>query len=109
MKWKTIIPFAVAIVLAGLAVQLGRGILVRINGGGGRSVKIVLATRELEPGQQIKDGDVTLSTMPSGSTPQCALLALADASNHVAAIPVANGQTLVKSALAPAGSGPRLQ
>jgi len=108
MKLKVIIPFAVAIVLAGLALQLGRGILAKL-GGGGRAVKIVVATKELEPGAQIKEGDVALASIPVGSLPQGAMMAITDAVNRVVAIPVVKGQTIVRASLTPDGSGSGLQ
>jgi pilus assembly protein CpaB len=89
-------------------VQLGRGILVKLNGGG-RSVKVVVATRDLEPGAQIKEADITLSSMPVTGLPTGALMTAKDAIGRAVAIPVFKGQTIILGSLAPDGSGSGLQ
>jgi pilus assembly protein CpaB len=106
MKLKAIIPFVVAIVLAGVALKMGSGILKsRI----GQSVQVVVVTRDMEAGSQIKDGDVKLAAMPSGSIPPTSFTKLSDVIGRVVAIPVVRGQTIVKPGLAPEGSVTGLQ
>ena len=106
MKAKAIIPFVVAIVLAGVALKMGSGILKsRI----GQSVQVVVAGRDMEAGSQIKDGDVKLAALPSGAIPPTSFTKLSDVIGRVVAIPVVRGQTIVKPGLAPEGSVTGLQ
>jgi len=108
MKIKTIIPFAVAVVLAGVAVHLGKGALHSM-GGGGKTIKVVVASKDLDAGYQIKASDVTTAEMPVSSAPSGATTKPADVIGQVISTTVWKGQTIVKAAIAPEGAGMRLQ
>src|SRR5829696_1634212 len=106
MRLKTIIPFVVAIVLAGVALKMGSGILKsRI----GSSIKIVVAARDMQPGSSIKEGDVKLADLPVNGVPPTSFTKLADVIGRVTALPIVKGQAMVKVALAPEGSVTGLQ
>jgi pilus assembly protein CpaB len=106
MKLKAIIPFVVAIVLAGVALKMGSGILKsRI----GSSVKVVVAARDMEPGSSIKEGDVKLADLPVNGIAPTSFTKLSDVVGRVAALPIVKGQSIVRVALAPEGAVTGLQ
>lgn len=107
MNVKTLIPFVVAIGLGVAAVTVGRNLLKKQGGAGAGTdyARVVVAKAALVPGQQLKESDLSTSEMPKSSVPEGAVYKAQDIIGRAVAIPVAKGQTIVESAVAPKDAG----
>lgn len=111
MKLKIIIPFIVAIGLGVLAMKLGKGMLrgQRPSGQGAVLAKVLVAAADLEPGRQLAASDFKPMEVPPTSVPMGAFKEANAAAGRVLKVPLAKGQIVMESSLAPVGSGSGLQ
>ena len=107
MNLKTWVPLILAAVLRLIAARAGRSIIVRAQRAGlaeGKRVAIVAAKNDLGPGVALSEADVVLVPLPSDRVPRNALRNVSDVAGRVVIMPVVQGQAILESTLAPAGS-----
>lgn len=111
MKVANIIPLGVAVVLAGVTIVIGRGVLRNRPeaAAGPPMAKVLVATRDLEPGQLLRAEDLTPLPMPPESQPPGVILRPEDAVGRALQSPLFRGQALVEAALASRDSGEGIQ
>lgn len=107
MNWKTWLPLAFALVLGLLAAKVARDLIVRGRSsiGAPKLGQIVIARRDMEPGQAIGEGDLVVSEVQAEHVPRNSFKNISELAGRVAAQPIVKDQPILESALAPAGSG----
>src|SRR5687768_12667047 len=111
MNWKNWIPLVLAVVLGLVAAKVTRDTLKRRAGGPAqtRVVRVVVATGNVAPGQELTASMVRLAAIASDVPPTNAFTDPARVVGRVATAPLFNGQPVLEDLLAPKGAGTGLQ
>jgi Flp pilus assembly protein CpaB len=110
MKMKTSVSLMVALVLAGVTTKVGLDMMKKYRPGGVASLaKVVVATRDMEVGHVIADGDVELAEVPTGLVPAKAAKKVDEVVGRTVKAQLATGQAMFDGVLTPKGAGSGLQ
>lgn len=104
MKLKTWLPIAVALVLGTFAAVLAKKAMSG-NDPPAAAVKIVVATRNIAPGESLTGDDLQLRAIAEETAPRGTQAEPSTLVGRTAAAQIASGQPVLESLLAAQGSG----
>lgn len=106
MNWKTWLPLILAVALGLVAAKVARDIVVRkgVSATGPKLAQVVIANRDLEPGQTISEADLQLGSISASNIPRNSFKSTGDLVGRVALQPIVKDQPILEMLLAPEGS-----
>jgi pilus assembly protein CpaB len=105
MKFKTSITFMVAIVLALVTAKVGMDYLKTHGGRGGTGARVVVASRDMEPGYVIQAADIVLKEVPLSMVTAKTMRDSKEVVGRTVLSNVGANYPLTEGVLSPAGSG----
>lgn len=111
MSAKTWVPLAVAVVLGLMAALVARKSLMRSRAAAAppKNCSVVVAKATIAPGERLSTDQLTLGTIASPTAPPVMFARPSDLDGRVTIVPLVAGQPVLRSFLAPTGSGSGLQ
>jgi len=113
MNLKKILPLVIALVLGLVAARMVIAIIrqqaaVQKNSGP-KLTQVVVAKRDISPGESLGDDNIATSQIVADSAPDKTFGELTDANGRVAITSIVRGQAIIEPLLAPKGSASGLQ
>lgn len=111
MSWKTWAPLVIAIGLGLAAALAAKNMITRQHTPAGPvgTQPVVVASRDLGPGQMLQQGDLVMGSMPANAAANGTFTNFTDLLGRVVTTRVDKGQAIVMPLLAPVGDGGGLQ
>ncbi|MEO6435774.1 MAG: Flp pilus assembly protein CpaB [Tepidisphaeraceae bacterium] len=109
MRFKTSVSLMVAVVLGLITAKVGTDMLKKYGGKAGAATKIVVATRDMEPGHVIAEKDVVLMEVSANVVPEKALREVKAAVGRTVLGTAAKSYPMLDSQLSAPGSGSGIQ
>ena len=109
MKFKTSISFTVAVVLALITAKVGMDMMSKYGHGTVRGKRVVVATKDMDPGYVIDAADVALQEVPTAMSTDKTFHDLKDVIGRTVVSTVVTSYPIADNVLAPAGSGAGMQ
>jgi len=112
MNWKAWAPLAIAIVLGVIAAKLARDMTSKkevSETAGAKLTKVVVAKQTIQPGQVLKEEDLTTAPFATDQMPDGTFAQPSDVVGRVTISALVKGQPVIHTLLAGAGTGAGLQ